>query len=140
MAPALLLYCSLLFSLLLVFLSTPINAQHLLAAERCLDIEPITHRLIVTSDAASGDERSASPLTFFVEEESRIHQITVASSGNLLSPPPTLFLRVVELTALAVNSGHPSTFNFVASRSRGHLQPCLYPPPYNRYLFLYLSS
>jgi len=87
MAPALLCH-SLLFSLLLVFLSAPTNAQHLSAAKRCLDIEPITDRLIVTSDAASGDERSASPLVFFVEEESRIHQITVASSGNLLSPPP----------------------------------------------------
>jgi hypothetical protein len=85
MAPALLLYCSLLSSLLLVLLPTPSNAQHLSAAKRCLDIEPITHRLIVTS-VDPGDERSASPLTFFVEEESRIHQITVASSGNLLSP------------------------------------------------------
>ena len=93
MAPALLLYYyySLLFSLLLVFLATPINAQHLSAAKPCLDIEPITDRLIVTSVAASGDERPASPLAFFVEEESRIHQITVASSGNLLSPPLPTF-------------------------------------------------
>jgi hypothetical protein len=86
MASELLLYYSLLFSLLLVFLSTPINAQHLSAAKPCLDIEPITDRLIVTSDFAPGDERSASLLTFFVEEESRVHQITVSSSGNLLSP------------------------------------------------------
>ena len=92
MAPALLLHYSLLSSLLLVFLATLINAQHLSAAKRCLDIEPITDRLIVIS-VDPGDERSASPLTFFVEEEYRIHQITVSSAGDLLSPRSTLSLR-----------------------------------------------